>query len=146
MTGQTVHWVHVKGHSKDGGNERADELVQWGKGDGPYCRLREGGGERAKAYKTLRAQHQHDACPSAMFWLMEARSRGPVALRERVALRDGGEETLRAQHQQGACPSAMFWPMEARPRGPVALREQVALRDGGEETCTRCTGSWREQR
>eukprot|EP01050_Picozoa_sp_SAG11_P035497 SAG11_NODE_13046_length_672_cov_1.797557_1_plen_129_part_01 len=45
MTGQTVHWVHVKGHSKDGGNERADELVQWGKGDGPYCRLRDGGGE-----------------------------------------------------------------------------------------------------
>ena len=25
--GRTVHWVHVKGHSADGGNDRADELV-----------------------------------------------------------------------------------------------------------------------
>ena len=25
---RTVHWVHVKGHSGDGGNDRADELVQ----------------------------------------------------------------------------------------------------------------------
>eukprot|EP01052_Picozoa_sp_SAG31_P013453 SAG31_NODE_809_length_11922_cov_15.915504_1_plen_25_part_10 len=23
--------MHVKGHSADGGNDRADELVQWGK-------------------------------------------------------------------------------------------------------------------
>eukprot|EP01052_Picozoa_sp_SAG31_P010129 SAG31_NODE_545_length_14238_cov_15.518849_16_plen_97_part_00 len=37
--------MHVKGHSDDGGNDRADELVQWGKEDGPYARLREGGGE-----------------------------------------------------------------------------------------------------
>jgi ribonuclease HI len=27
-TGRTVHWVHVKGHSAGGGNDRADELVQ----------------------------------------------------------------------------------------------------------------------
>jgi hypothetical protein len=38
--------VHVKGHSADGGNDRADELVQWGKTGGPYCRgVREVGGE-----------------------------------------------------------------------------------------------------
>eukprot|EP01052_Picozoa_sp_SAG31_P012570 SAG31_NODE_738_length_12447_cov_4.809848_2_plen_164_part_00 len=43
--GREVHFVHVKGHNDDGGNDRADELVQWGKGDGPYARLREGGGE-----------------------------------------------------------------------------------------------------
>ena len=49
-TGRTVHWVHVKGHSADDGNDRADELVQWGKGDGPHCRLREGGGEGASRY------------------------------------------------------------------------------------------------
>ena len=42
---RTVHWVHVKGHSADGGNERADALVQWGKGNGPYARLRNNGGE-----------------------------------------------------------------------------------------------------
>ena len=35
-----VHWVHVRGHSGDGGNDRADELVQWGKAKGPYARLR----------------------------------------------------------------------------------------------------------
>ena len=35
-----VHWVHVRGHSGDGGNDRADELVQWGKEEGPYARLR----------------------------------------------------------------------------------------------------------
>jgi ribonuclease HI len=41
-----VHWVHVRGHSGDGGNDRADELVQWGKEAGPYARLRSvGGGE-----------------------------------------------------------------------------------------------------
>ena len=49
-TGRTVHWVHVKGHSADGGNDRADELVQWGKTGGPYCRVREGGGEGEARY------------------------------------------------------------------------------------------------
>ena len=44
-TGRIVHWVHIKGHSSDGGNDRADELVQWGKSGGPYCRIREGGSE-----------------------------------------------------------------------------------------------------
>ena len=29
----------------DGGNDRADALVQWGKGDGPHARLRNNGGE-----------------------------------------------------------------------------------------------------
>eukprot|EP01052_Picozoa_sp_SAG31_P042007 SAG31_NODE_6536_length_1985_cov_1.817603_2_plen_115_part_00 len=44
-SGRTVHWVHGKGHSADGGNDRADELVQWGEANGPFARLREGGGE-----------------------------------------------------------------------------------------------------
>ena len=43
--GRVVHWVHVKGHSDDGGNDAADERVQWGKERGPYARLRSGGGE-----------------------------------------------------------------------------------------------------
>ena len=47
---RTVHWVHVKGHSADGGNDRADALVQWGKGDGPFARLRENGGEGESRY------------------------------------------------------------------------------------------------
>jgi hypothetical protein len=45
-----VHWVHVKGHSADRGNDRAEELVQWGKAGGPYCRVREGGGEGEGRY------------------------------------------------------------------------------------------------
>jgi hypothetical protein len=40
-TNWTVHWVCVKGHSADGGNDRAHELVQWGKTGGLYCRGRE---------------------------------------------------------------------------------------------------------
>ena len=38
-----VTFVHVKGHSDDVGNDRADELVQWGKTRGPYSRLRNEG-------------------------------------------------------------------------------------------------------
>ena len=44
-TSRAVHWVHVKGHSADDGNDAADERVQWGKGQGPFARLRNGGGE-----------------------------------------------------------------------------------------------------
>ena len=37
--------MHVKGHSADGGNDAADERVQWGKGLGPFARLWNRGGE-----------------------------------------------------------------------------------------------------
>jgi hypothetical protein len=40
--------VHVKGHSADGGNDRADELVQWGKTGGPYCQVRGCGQSEAR--------------------------------------------------------------------------------------------------
>ena len=39
---RSVTFIHVKGHSSDGGNDRADELVQWGKSDGPFTRLGQG--------------------------------------------------------------------------------------------------------
>ena len=39
-----VTFVHVKGHSADGGNDRADDMVQWGKSPGPFARMRSGGG------------------------------------------------------------------------------------------------------
>jgi ribonuclease HI len=38
-----VTFVHTKGHSADGGNDRADLLVQWGKTAGPYSRIMETG-------------------------------------------------------------------------------------------------------
>ena len=38
-----VHFVHVKGHSGDVGNDKADDRVQWGKAEGPYCRFRADG-------------------------------------------------------------------------------------------------------
>ena len=40
----------MKGHSADGGNDRADTLVQWGKEAGPYARLRNSGGEGESRY------------------------------------------------------------------------------------------------
>jgi ribonuclease HI len=40
---RAVTFVHIKGHSADGGNDRADLLVQWGKTDGPYSRILEVG-------------------------------------------------------------------------------------------------------
>jgi ribonuclease HI len=54
--GRQIHWVHVKGHSEDGGNDRADELVQWGKNEGPYCRLRAGDGEGETRYRGATAE------------------------------------------------------------------------------------------
>ena len=34
-----IVFIHVKGHSDNDGNDKADERVQWGKEDGPYCRF-----------------------------------------------------------------------------------------------------------
>jgi hypothetical protein len=36
-----VTFVYIRGHSADGGNGRADLLVQWGKTDGSYIRILE---------------------------------------------------------------------------------------------------------
>ena len=41
---RTVAFVHVQGHSTNGGNDRADDLVQVGKLEGPFSRMRLGGG------------------------------------------------------------------------------------------------------
>ena len=38
-----VVFIHVKGHSDNKGNDKADERVQWGKETGPYCRFRTDG-------------------------------------------------------------------------------------------------------
>ena len=32
----SITFVHVKGHLRDPGNDRADKIVQWGKGRGSY--------------------------------------------------------------------------------------------------------------
>ena len=34
-----IHFSHVKGQSDDRGNDKADERVQWGKGEAPFCHL-----------------------------------------------------------------------------------------------------------
>ena len=42
MIGDSLYakYLTSRGHWGDGGNDRADELVQWGKEEGPYARLR----------------------------------------------------------------------------------------------------------
>ena len=46
--------MHVKGHSRDEGNDRADLLVQWGKTEGPYSRYQMNGvGEGDGRYVAL---------------------------------------------------------------------------------------------
>jgi ribonuclease HI len=49
-----VKFIHVRGHSDDVGNDRADLLVQWGKEEGPYSRLREAEPETAVEAKERR--------------------------------------------------------------------------------------------
>jgi hypothetical protein len=48
-----VRLIHVKGHSADGGINRADELAWWGKEGPPFCRLRPRGGEDASRHEPV---------------------------------------------------------------------------------------------
>ena len=83
---RAVKFVHVKGHSGDPGNDRADELVQWGKHDSDeYARFRvDGTGEGASRvgpvedYETVR-----DARQRAAEEAKTAREQEAVAARER---------------------------------------------------------------
>ena len=54
-----MDFIHVKGHSADHGNNRADALVQLGKGSGPYSRRHSGGGEGTRL--TARIADSEDA-------------------------------------------------------------------------------------
>ena len=61
---RTVHFVHVKGHSGDEGNDAADERVQWGKDvNSPMCRLREGGGEGQGRFEPCARVPRDDILP-----------------------------------------------------------------------------------
>eukprot|EP01050_Picozoa_sp_SAG11_P026514 SAG11_NODE_6375_length_1326_cov_2.696822_2_plen_190_part_00 len=78
-----VHWVHVRGHSGDGGNDRADELVQWGKEQGPYARLRAlGAGEGDSRLEAADGERRKDTAARDA-----ARAGGAVRA---GAARDGG--------------------------------------------------------
>ena len=55
---RAMTFVHMKGHSSDAGNDRADELAWWGKEEGPYSRIAtdgsgEGAGRHRPAPQTL---------------------------------------------------------------------------------------------
>ena len=55
---RTVVFVHVLGHSEDPGNERADELVQWGKGRQLYSRLQVEGEREGQGWQTPVADYE----------------------------------------------------------------------------------------
>ena len=62
-------FIHVKGHSDDGGNDRADELVQWGKEPGPYCRMQlNGEGEEGDSlHGAAKRMSKAPSAPVAIF-------------------------------------------------------------------------------
>ena len=53
-----VHLIHIKGHSDQLGNEKADERVQWGKENGPYCRFRLDGTSEGETTSTNQDQRR----------------------------------------------------------------------------------------
>jgi hypothetical protein len=61
--------VHAKGHSADEGNDRADDLAEWGKGTGPYCKLRDGNGEGDSRYGAFRTRWRRRRHPTRPVWL-----------------------------------------------------------------------------
>ena len=55
-----VTFIRVKGHSGDIGNDNADDRVQWGKANGPYCRFRR---DRSHEGDYLDSPHPCDSQP-----------------------------------------------------------------------------------
>ena len=73
---RVVQFVHAKGYSDDGGNDRADELVQWGESRGTFSRLDaagsgEGGGRMNKLVGHVRKE-VHDKKVARVLVLGEA--------------------------------------------------------------------------
>ena len=87
---RTIEFVHVKGHSGDPGNDRADELVQWGKLESSeYARFREDGtGEGASRMEPVA---DYDGMKEARMRAIENRlaeeSRARQEVRRRLAER-----------------------------------------------------------
>ena len=82
-----VTFIHVKGHSADGGNDRADELVQWGKEDGPYSRIDRHG--RGQGAGRLRAEPAFEVRKEARIAAKEAAK----ATKDEVSCHQDSEET-----------------------------------------------------
>ena len=61
-----VHFIHIKGHSDQLGNEKADERVQWGKENGPYCRSADSGSMAPQRETTSTSQGQRRLRPLSL--------------------------------------------------------------------------------
>eukprot|EP01050_Picozoa_sp_SAG11_P044106 SAG11_NODE_21255_length_428_cov_4.696049_2_plen_112_part_01 len=93
-TRRTVAFVHAKGHSTDGGNERADELTWWAREAGPYVRVTEDvrggfGGMEGDCnspfvdYAGRRDRMQEAAATAKLAAEGSGRAKGPTGWRQR---------------------------------------------------------------
>ena len=86
-----VTFVHVRGHTGEAGNERADRLVQWGKTAGPYSRLSRCGGREGAGLGGRVDGH-----------LRQTKLAGAKMLVELVLGEGGEDELIRLAGEEGA--------------------------------------------
>ena len=86
-----VTFVHVRGHTGEAGNERADRLVQWGKTAGPYSRLARGGAREGAGLGGRVDGH-----------LRQTKLAGAKMLVELVLGEGGEDELIRLAGEEGA--------------------------------------------
>ena len=68
-----ITFIHVKGHSDDRGNDKADERVQWGKGEGPFCRINVNGAQEGEYIHRPMTSPSITTSPSPSFRFQESK-------------------------------------------------------------------------
>ena len=93
-SGREICFIHVKGHSADGGNDRADTLVQWGKEPAPYSRLSQSGGEGPGRHNSVCRDGTRAGEHAELLALRFARQCGDDFTPPGSTTTDGGDTTL----------------------------------------------------
>ena len=126
-TMRNVTFVHVKGHSADGGNDRADDLVQVGKSEGPFSRMRLGGGGEGTGRTGLVASLEKKDKEDDKEDDPEGDEEGEAERREYVfdqleamTSDDGLQANQRMRDSIGSVGGPCFW----RQRGRMSLRRR----------------------